>query len=225
MERFQRSMGHGTLLRGQIILAQIISAVFVVLFVALAVFVNKDGSRSQIVKSTTGIAEVVTVHTKNGAYDHSTLKLLGSNVQYTYEHSAFTPVLTDDMLANASKVDLWYTENLLDVPGIIALQIYDGQGEHPTKYVTQDYLHPDRVSKEDSTMASIFAGVASISGITFIVLLWVGKRIRGRKGDIGEVTLVRSLGGGPSASALPFGQRRDDVPFWEQQLREQQRDR
>ncbi|MGZ3664459.1 MAG: hypothetical protein ACXVDA_08225 [Ktedonobacterales bacterium] len=221
MENLLRSMGRAALLRGQII-----SAVFVVLFAALAVFANVDGARSQIVKSTTGIADVVTVHTKNGAYDHSTLKLLGGNVQYTYEHSAFTPALTDELLADASKVDLWYTENVLGVPRIIALQIYDGQGEHPTKYITQDYLHPDSVGKEDSIMASIFAGVAVISGITFAVLLRVGRRMRGGTDDIGEVTLVRSREGGPSASASPFGQRRrDDVPFWERQLREQQRDR
>lgn len=221
MESFLGSMGRSVLLRGQII-----SAVFVLLFAALGVFVSIDGAHSKVVKTTTGIADVVSVHTKNDAYDHSTLKLLGSNVQYTYDHSAFTPALTDDKLAAASKVDLWYTENVLNVPRIIALQIYDEQGEHATKYVTQDYLRPDRVSSEDSILAGIFAVVAVVSGITFVVLLRVGRRIRGRADDIGEVTLVRSQRGGPSTLTSSFGQRRrNDVPFWERQLREQQRDR
>lgn len=221
MESFLGSMGRSVLLRGQII-----SAVFVLLFAALGVFVSIDGAHSKVVKTTTGIADVVSVHTKNDAYDHSTLKLLGSNVQYTYDHSAFTPALTDDKLAAASKVDLWYTENVLNVPRIIALQIYDEQGEHATKYVTQDYLRPDRVSNEDSILAGIFAVVAVVSGITFVVLLRVGRRIRGRADDIGEVTLVRSQRGGPSTLTSSFGQRRrNDVPFWERQLREQQRDR
>lgn len=221
MESFLGSMGRSVLLRGQII-----SAVFVLLFAALGVFVSIDGAHSKVVKTTTGIADVVSVHTKNDAYDHSTLKLLGSNVQYTYDHSAFTPALTDDKLAAASKVDLWYTENVLNVPRIIALQIYDEQGEHATKYVTQDYLRPDRVSNEDSILAGIFAVVAVVSGITFVVLLRVGRRIRGRADDRGEVTLVRSQRGGPSTLTSSFGQRRrNDVPFWERQLREQQRDR
>lgn len=220
MESFLGSMGRSVLLRGQIT-----SAVFVLLFAALGVFVSTDGAHSKVVKTTTGIADVVTVHTKNDAYDHSTLRLLGSSVQYTYDHSAFTPALTDDKLAAASKVDLWYTENVLNVPRIIALQIYDEQGEHATKYVTQDYIRPDRVSNEDSIMAGIFAVVAVVAGITFVVLLRVGRRIRGRADDIGEVSLVRSQRGGPSTLTSSFGQqRRDDAPFWEQQLREQQRD-
>lgn len=221
MESFLGSMGRSLLLRGQVI-----SAVFVALFVAFAVFAGVDGAHSRIVKTTVGIVDVVSVHTKNDAYDHSTLKLLGSNVQYTYDHSAFTPTLSDDKLAAASKVDLWYTENVLSVPRIIALQVYDEQGEHATKYVTQDYLQPDRVSREDSIMAGIFAVAAVISGIAFVVLLQVGRRIRGRADDRGEVSLVRSQRGGPSSPTFSFGQRRrDDVPFWEQQLRDQQRDR
>lgn len=220
MESVLRSVGRAALLR-----AQVISAVFVVLFVALAVFVSIDGADSKVVKTTTGIVDVVTIHTKKGEYDHSTLKLLGGNVQYTYDHAAFTPAMTDDLLAGASKVDLWYTENVLKVPRIIALQIYDEQGEHARKYVTQDYLQPDRAGKQDSIMASIFAAAAVISAIIFIIVLRIGWR-KPEAGDaIGELRFVRSRVSNASPSPA-FGQpRREDTPFWEQQLRDQQRER
>ena len=221
MNVFLRSMERAVLLR-----VLVISAVFVVLFVALAVFVSIDGADSRVVKTTTGIVDVVSIHTKKGEYDHSALKLLGSNAQYTYDHAAFTPAMTDDLLAGASKVDLWYTENALKVPRIIALQIYDGQGEHPVKYATQDYLQPDRVAKQDSIMASIFAVVAVISAIIFIIVLRSGRR-KPEAGDaLGELRFVRSRVSNASPSAPAAGQpRRDDTPFWEQQLRDQQRER
>lgn len=225
MESLLSSLGRSLLLR-----ARVISAVFVLLFVALAVLVSIDGARSKVVTTTTGIVDNVAVHIKKGAYDYSTLRLLGDGVSYTYNHAAFTPALTDEMLAGGVKVDLWYTENVFGAPRIIALQLYGGQGEHPIRYLTRDYLQPDRASKEDTTFASICALLATLSAITFAVLLRVGRGKRGDASDMSEATLVRFYGGkatGKSpASASPFGQpRRDDTPFWEKQIRQQERNR
>ena len=113
------------------------------------------------VKMASGIVISLTevVDSQSDAYQYSELKLAGEDATYRFYRNDFTPALTDQSFVQDGKVDLWFTKTYLNDPTIVAVQIYDGQGANPTKYVTNDYSHPEDARNRNLIPAAIFWGV------------------------------------------------------------------
>jgi len=79
----------------------------------------------------------VATDAQDGAYVYTKITLTGTNRYYIFFCDDFKPVLTEDVLANSTSVDIWYNDTPINgMPHLVALQLVDPHGALGTKYVT-----------------------------------------------------------------------------------------
>lgn len=156
------------------------------------------------VKMASGIVISLTevVDSQSDAYQYSELKLAGEDATYRFYRNDFTPALTDQSFVQDGRVDLWFTKTYLNDPTIVAVQIYDGQGANPTKYVTNDYSHPEDARNRNLIPAAIFwgVGIAVTAAALFLPTVKFSNRSSRRPPTGGYGSSVLSAGQRPRSS-------------------------
>lgn len=94
-----------------------------------------------------------------GDYVYSELMLEGSTTTYVFRRNEFTTIFPENRLPEA-KVDLWVLAGPLEgTPHIVAIQLYDGQG-NSVKYVTDGYTHAEDNRNRDLVPGAILLAIA-----------------------------------------------------------------
>ena len=123
--------------------------------------VEIDGTESSYVEVTT-----------NNSYTRNELVLANDTTTYELDKNTFHPTLPDSVYKDG-KVQIWVDEGSTT---IIAITLYDGNDENPTKYTTTHYDNPQS-ELSDTQGSGIFAAVLGIALIAvFGIWFATGRR-------------------------------------------------
>ena len=129
-------------------------------------------------------------YTKNNSYDRNELTLVGNSNTYTLDKNTFHPTLPDAVY-HGGKMQIWVDQGSTT---IIAIALYDGKDQNPTKYTTAHYDDPQS-ELSDTQGSGIFAAVIGIALIAIFGIWFVVGR-RGRT--------VQPAGSAIGAATMPF---------------------
>ncbi|HEY8816803.1 MAG TPA: hypothetical protein VIP57_17115 [Candidatus Dormibacteraeota bacterium] len=128
--------------------------------------------------------------TNNNSYTRNELKLANDSNTYELDKNTFHPTLPDSVY-KGGKIQIWVDHGSTT---IIAITLYDGNDENPTKYTTTHYDNPqsELSDSQGSAIVAAVVGIALIAvfGIWFVV---------GRRGRT-----LQPAGAAIGGAAMPF---------------------